>query len=104
MANVAVSVPEDLKKRMENLSGVNWSSVARKAFEETVRRKQMLDAAEHIKRLRDESKAQGWNGVREIRKSRDAVRKVPASMFGVDRQRKIKLTLREHEELTRDAH
>ncbi len=75
MANVTVSVPEDLKKRMENLSGVNWSNVARKAFEETVRQKQMLDAAEQIKRLRDESKTQGWNGVREIRKWRDAGRK-----------------------------
>ena len=60
---------------MEHVSGVNWSEVARGAFEETVRRKRMLEAAENIKRLREESKTPGWSGVREIRKWRDARRK-----------------------------
>ena len=75
MANVTVSVPEELKKKMEHVSGVNWSEVAREAFEETVMRKRMLEAAENIKRLREESKTPGWSGVREIRKWRDARRK-----------------------------
>ena len=60
---------------MEHVSGVNWSEVARDAFEETVRRKRMLEAAENIKKLREESKTPGWSGVREIRKWRDARRK-----------------------------
>lgn len=75
MANVTVSVPEELKKRMEHLPSVNWSEVARQAFEETVRQKRMLEAAEHIKKLREESRTPGWSGVREIRKWRDAGRK-----------------------------
>jgi hypothetical protein len=75
LTNVTVSVPEELKKKMERVSGVNWSEVAREAFEETVRRKRMLEAAENIKKLREESKTPGWSGVREIRKWRDAGRK-----------------------------
>ena len=39
-----------------------------------------------------------------IRKLMGHSLRVPRSMFGVDRQRKMQLTLREHEELTRDAH
>ena len=76
MANVTVSVPENLKKKMEDIDGINWSEVARQAFEETVRRKRMTKAAERIKKLREESKASDWNGAREIRKWRDAGRKL----------------------------
>jgi hypothetical protein len=75
LANVTVSVPEDLKKRMEHVSGVNWSEIARQAFEETVRHNRMVEAAEKIKKIREESRTPGWNGVREIRKWRDAGRK-----------------------------
>ena len=60
---------------MEHVSGVNWSEVARKAFEETVRRNRMLEAAERIKKVREESRTPGWSGVREIRKWRNAGRK-----------------------------
>jgi len=75
MANVTVSVPDDLKKKMENAGSVNWSEVARQAFEEAVRRREMLEAAEDIDRLREETKTPGWSGAREIRKWRDADRK-----------------------------
>ncbi len=75
MANVTVSVPEDLKKKMEHVGGVNWSEVARQAFEEAVRRREMLEAAQDIHRLREESKSPRWSGAREIRKWRDADRK-----------------------------
>ena len=75
MANVTVSVPEELKKRMEHIPSVNWSEVARKAFEEAVKRKQMQEASEEIDKLREASKTPGWDGVREIRKWRDAGRK-----------------------------
>ena len=34
MAAITLSVPEDLKKRMESVDWINWSSVARKAFAE----------------------------------------------------------------------
>ncbi len=75
MANVTISVPEELKKKMEHAGGVNWSEVARQAFEEAVRRREMLEAAQDIDRLREETKSPGWSGAREIRKWRDADRK-----------------------------
>ncbi len=34
MANVTLSVPEDLKKRMEQFPEINWSEVARQAISE----------------------------------------------------------------------
>jgi hypothetical protein len=34
MAAITLSVPEDLKKRMDSVDWINWSSVARKAFVE----------------------------------------------------------------------
>jgi hypothetical protein len=33
----------------------------------------------------------------------DKSRRVPRSMFGVDKNRKVRLSLREHEEATKDA-
>ncbi len=75
MANVTVTVPEGLKKRMEQVPGVNWSEVAREAFEETIRQKQMREAAEAMDRLRESVKDSGWSGAREIRKWRDTRRK-----------------------------
>ncbi len=75
MANVTVTVPEDLKKKMGKVPGVNWSEVARQAFEATIRQKQMREAAESMDRLRESTKLSGWSGVREIRKWRDAEKK-----------------------------
>ncbi|HYU55036.1 MAG TPA: hypothetical protein VEL71_02330 [Candidatus Dormibacteraeota bacterium] len=75
MANVKVSIHDDLKKKMEQVGGVNWSEVASVAFEEAVRRREMLEAAQNIDRIREESKSPGWSGAREIRKWRDADRK-----------------------------
>ena len=37
MGTLSVSVPDDLKVQMEELDEVNWSAVARKAFEEKVK-------------------------------------------------------------------
>ena len=37
MTTLSVSVPDELKKKMDALDEVNWSAVARKAFEEKVR-------------------------------------------------------------------
>ncbi len=72
---MTVSVPDDLKKKMEHAGCVNWSEVARQAFEEAVRRREMLEAAESMDRLRESTKLPGWSGVREIRKWRDADKK-----------------------------
>ncbi|MBN2141980.1 hypothetical protein JW711_01500 [Candidatus Woesearchaeota archaeon] len=37
MGTLSVSVPDDLKERMSQLDEVNWSAVARKAFEERIK-------------------------------------------------------------------
>jgi hypothetical protein len=73
MSNVTVRVPENLKDRMKQCKSVNWSEVARKAFEDAARKEEMQCAAETIKNLRSGSKAE-WNGAAEIRKWRDAAK------------------------------
>jgi hypothetical protein len=72
MANVTISVPEELKREMKKRKSTNWSSVARKAFEEAIRQEEMTTAADAIDRLRTCSKTPGWSGAKEIRKWRDA--------------------------------
>jgi hypothetical protein len=72
MANVTISVPEELKREMKKRKRTNWSSVARKAFEEAIRQEEMTTAADAIDRLRTSSKTPGWSGAKEIRKWRDA--------------------------------
>lgn len=37
MATVSVSVPEELKQRLDAREDVNWSAVARKSFEDKLR-------------------------------------------------------------------
>jgi len=73
MVNVTISVPEKLKQRMERFRHINWSEVARRAFEEATRREEMQRAAEEIERLRNESQVD-WNGAEEIRRWRDAAK------------------------------
>jgi hypothetical protein len=73
MSNITVRIPEELKTRMERCKTVNWSEVARKAFEETARKEEIQCAAEAIKRIRNESE-KDWNGAKEIRKWRDAAK------------------------------
>ena len=42
MGTMSVSVSEELKEKMEKLDEVNWSAVARKAFEEKVNQIEFL--------------------------------------------------------------
>jgi len=72
MANVTITVPEDLKREMRKRKRINWSLVARKAFEEAIRQEEMTKAAERIDELRAAGKTPGWSGAKEIRKWRDA--------------------------------
>jgi hypothetical protein len=67
MSNVTVRVPEELKSRMERCKSINWSEVARRAFEEAARKEEMQGAAAAIDELRVESKIK-WDGSKEIRK------------------------------------
>ena len=74
MNNVTVRVPEELRERMKRCKTVNWSEVARKAFEEALEREEVQCAAETIKNLRKESNAAEWDGAKEIRKWRVAAK------------------------------
>jgi hypothetical protein len=73
MSNITVRVPEELKGRMKRCKGVNWSKVARRAFEDVARKEEIQCAATAIKNLRLGSKAE-WDGAKEIRRWRDAAK------------------------------
>lgn len=73
MSNITITVDRELKKKMEELKQVNWSSVAREAFEQKVReakRKQIVSA---VKAIREKDQT-NWSGSEEVRKWRDARR------------------------------
>lgn len=73
MSNITIRIPEELKSRMEQCKSINWSEVARKAFEDAARREEIQCAANSIRKLRSEGK-EDWEGAKEIRKWRDAAR------------------------------
>jgi hypothetical protein len=50
VGNITVRIPEELKSRMERCKTINWSEVARKAFEETARKEEIQCVAEAIKK------------------------------------------------------
>ncbi len=74
MANVTITISEELKREMKKRKKTNWSLVARKAFEERLREEEMAMAAVGIDRLRASTKTPGWSGAKEIRKWRDAAK------------------------------
>jgi predicted CopG family antitoxin len=43
MANITLSVPDDLHRKMKKYSEIRWSEVARKAIQKKVRDLEMLD-------------------------------------------------------------
>ena len=45
MPTITVRVPDDLKQRMDALSDVNWSAVARRSFEDRVKLWELLEKA-----------------------------------------------------------
>lgn len=42
MATLSVSVPDELRQKIIELDEINWSAVARKAFEEKIRQVEIL--------------------------------------------------------------
>jgi len=74
--NITVSIPLELKKKMEAVKkkknvNVNWSEVARRTFEEEIKRFERLIAVEEMDRFRAESEVR-WDGVKEVRKWRNS--------------------------------
>ena len=37
MVNVTLSIPNELKQKMDSLAEINWSAVAREAFDEKIK-------------------------------------------------------------------
>ena len=50
MGTLSVSVPEELKRKMSQMDEVNWSAIARKAFEEKI------EEIEFLKEIANKSK------------------------------------------------
>ncbi len=50
MTNITLSVPEDLKTKMDSFAEINWSAVAREAFIEKI------NDLEFIKKFKSKSK------------------------------------------------
>lgn len=69
--NVTITVDKELKKKMEELKQVNWSKVARLAFEEEIRKERRRRTTSDIKGIRENDRT-NWSGSEEIRKWRDA--------------------------------
>ncbi len=72
MPIVSVRVPEDIKKKMNELSWINWSEVLRKAIIETINQEKSHNIAKAVlitEKLRRKAPA-GWNSIEEIRKWR----------------------------------
>jgi len=78
MGIITIRVDEELKKKMESLSHINWSDIVRKAIIERVNeeelwrridRGRLIQAASLNDALRREVK--GWNSVMEIRRWRE---------------------------------
>ena len=62
MANITVSVPDELKKKMDTFTIINWSAVAREAIEKRV------GFLEHIKAFTKDSEFREEDAVRLGRK------------------------------------
>lgn len=51
MATMTLAVPRDLKREMDNFSIINWSAVAREAFEEKIKALRLLESITKDSRL-----------------------------------------------------
>jgi len=72
-SSITITVDRELKKRMEELKQVNWSRIARAAFEQKIKEEKRKRIASDIKVIRDKDQT-NWSGSEEIRKWRDARR------------------------------
>ncbi len=57
MGTVSVSIPDDLREKMTKFDEVNWSAVARKAFEEKVKEIEFLKGLAYKSKLTEHDAA-----------------------------------------------
>ncbi len=65
MGTITLSVPENLKERMAKTDWINWSSVARHAFSETLEDVEELQLKKKIREVSEISE----NDAREVKES-----------------------------------
>jgi hypothetical protein len=82
MGTMTLSVPDELKDEMDKTDFINWSSVARKAFSETLKDVKKLAL---IKKIRDISEISD-NDLREVKDS--VVKEVVSSVEKVSKDLK----------------
>ncbi len=73
MAIISVRVPDDLKRKMEELSWINWSEIIRLAIQSVVNQELGRELAKSVlitESLRRKA-PKGWDSVKEIRKWRN---------------------------------
>jgi post-segregation antitoxin (ccd killing protein) len=73
--SITITVDKELKKKMKELGGVNWSKVARLAFEHEITKEKRKRATSDIKAIRESDRTSGWSGSEEVRKWRDLGRR-----------------------------
>ena len=54
MVNVTLSIPEELKKKMDSIQEINWSAVAREAFNEKIRDMEFIKKFKAKSRITEE--------------------------------------------------
>lgn len=70
--NMAITITEELRKKIKSTKHINWSEVARESFRDEINKRDRRRAAEEMDKLREESKI-AWNGVEEVRKWRKSL-------------------------------
>lgn len=65
MGTITLSVPDELKSEMDETDFINWSSVARKAFAETLEDVKKLELIRKIKEISEISD----DDIREVKES-----------------------------------
>jgi len=54
MVNVTLSIPNELKQKMDSFAEINWSAVAREAFDEKVRDLEFIKKFKSKSRITEE--------------------------------------------------
>lgn len=70
--NMTITIPAELRAKIKSTKHINWSEVARKAFEDDIKRMDRKKAAEEMDELREASTIT-WDGVEEVRKWRKSL-------------------------------
>ena len=54
MATMTLAVPDDLKEEMDKMKIINWSAVAREAFEDKIQKLRLLESLTRGSKLTEE--------------------------------------------------